>query len=562
MSRTSLLLVMVALVFPPLTALPAAAHEVGPTVDPVPGEQAGPSPCLLDTYRPDPNDPLYNGTDPSRQLEAFVPFRIITYPCPRPVEERVIYMEAGRIELIAGGQLIRRIPFSGSSGSAVVPFDRVVTAVADPTWVAEVEPGIFELSAAFVHGEGTTVIVAAPRVTELRLVDRPSVFFGGLGATGRFDGVSVTSWSSELQAPDEDLVDGRPFVLYQQTSRLDVINSEMSYLGSDRTSAYGVSWRTSGTTGEVLGSTFANSFFGVYTFEATDIIFRDNVFRDNVLYGFDPHDFTTGLVVEDNEAYGNGSHGFIVSRGVTDSVLRRNHSYDNGGNGIVMDTSSNRNHVESNLVENNAKDGIVLLGSGENVVVDNVVRNNRVGIRINGVESIANRIERNLIEGHEIGLQAYGGAADTVVVDNTVLDSSVMGMALEAPRSQVLGGEIRGAPRGVGIRTATSVSGVRISDVDEGVVASDTGIADLDQLEVAARRSSLRVEDGGLVELRGSTMTPPAFGPVDSSGDDSDWLPFAGVAAILIAVFLELVRWRRERHDDATPAPAQVWNRA
>jgi parallel beta-helix repeat protein len=542
-------MMMIGLLLAPLAAPPAGAHEVEETVPS--------APCLLDAYRPDPTNALYNGTDPSRQLEAYVPFRIITYPCPRPVEERAIFLHAGSIELIAGGQLVRSFPFSTDE---TVPFERVVEAIADPTWAAEVEPGVFELSAAFVNGEGTSVTIAAPRITELRLLDLPSVFFGGLGSTARFEGVLVTSWDPDLDAPDQEPADGRPFVLYQESARLDVIGSEMSYLGSDRTAAYGVSWRVGGSTGEVLDSTFAHNFFGVYTFEAADIVFRGNVFRDNILYGFDPHDFSTGLVVEENEAYGNGSHGFIVSRSVTDSVLRRNHSYQNGGNGIMMDTSSDRNRIEANLVENNVKDGIVLLGSAENVVIDNVVRNQRVGIRLTGVESTGNRIEANLVEGHEIGLQAYGGASEMVAVDNTVLDSSAMGMALEAPRSEVRGGEIRGTPRGVGIRTATSLSGVVISDVDEGVVVADTGIADLDQLQVTAREESVRLSAGGLVEVRGSTMLPPAFESVET--DDTEWLPFAGVGAILTAVLLELNRWRRERHDDVSPAPAQVWNRA
>ncbi len=541
-----------ALVLNVSASAPAAAH----VIEPIPAEE-----CAIERSEDSQSNVIGSGTSDRERFEEFSPFRVTKYPCARPLEVRALLVEPGALELTEGGQLARRITFPPSA-EGEVSFEAIVEAVADPAWVAEVAPGVFELAAAFVQAPGTAVTVAAPRVQTLRLLNRPGVFFGGKGASARFDGVSVTSWDPERQAPDEDPVDGRPFVLYQETARLDVINSEMAYLGSDRGSAYGVAWRLGGSTGEVLGSTFAHNFFGVYTFEATDIVFRDNVFRDNVLYGFDPHDFTTGLVVEDNEAYGNGSHGFIVSRSVTDSMLRRNHAHDNAGNGIMMDSSSDRNRIEANVVENNAKDGIVLFGSAENVVVDNVVRNNRVGIRVNGVESTANRIEANLVEGHEIGLQAYGGAADTVIVDNTILDSSVMGMALEAPRSQVLGGEIRGGPRGVGIRTATSVSGMRISDVDEGVVVSDTGIADLDQLEVTARRSSLRVEDGGLVELQGSTMTPPAFGPGDTDDDDSDWLPFAGVAAILTAVFLELVRWRRERHDDATPAPAQVWNRA
>ncbi|MDQ3305870.1 MAG: right-handed parallel beta-helix repeat-containing protein, partial [Actinomycetota bacterium] len=291
------------------------------------------------------------------------------------------------IELIEGGQLVGRISLPSTESPLSLPV--VTQAVADPSWIAEVEPGVFELAAALVQEAGTALDVAAPRVEELRLLNRPDVFLGGLGATARFEGVSVTSWDPALGAPDEELGDGRPFVLYQEGSRLDVVDSEMSYLGSDRSSAYGVAWRV-GTTGEALRSTFAHNFFGVYTYEVADIVFRDNVFRDNILYGFDPHDYTTGLVVEDNEAYGNGSHGFIVSRYVTDSVLARNYSHDNAGNGIVMDFGSDRNRIEANLVENNAKDGIVVLGSAATVVVDNVIRGNRVGVRINGVESSAN----------------------------------------------------------------------------------------------------------------------------------------------------------------------------
>ncbi|MBW3611871.1 MAG: right-handed parallel beta-helix repeat-containing protein [Actinobacteria bacterium] len=553
--RPSWLVVVIALVLSPLGTRPAGAHPVEPAPPSV-------DVCSIERSADSPGEAIGTGTSDRDRFEEFSPFRVTKYPCPRAPDVRSLYVAPGVLELTEGGRLARRIDFP-SSAQGPVSFEAIVEAVADPEWATEVEPGVFELTAAFVQAPGTTVTIAAPRVQTLRLVDRPGVFFGGRGATARFEGVAVTSWSRERQAPDEEPADGRPFVLYQEAARLDVVNSEMSYLGSDRGSAYGVAWRLGGSTGEVLGSTFAHNFFGVYTFEATGIVFRDNVFRDNILYGFDPHDFTTGLVVEDNVAYGNGSHGFIVSRGVTDSVLRRNHSHDNAGNGIMMDSSSDRNRIEANLVENNAKDGIVLLGSADNVVVDNVVRGNRVGIRVNGLESTANRIEGNLIEGHEIGLQAYGGAADMVAIDNTVLDSSQMGMALEAPRSQVGGGEIRRAPRGVGIRTATSLSGMRISDVDEGVVVAATGIADLEQLQVSARESSLRVEDGGLIELRGSTMIPPPpFDQPSAPADDNAWLPFAGVAAILTALLLELIRWRRERHDDVTPAPAQVWNRA
>ncbi|MDQ3304482.1 MAG: right-handed parallel beta-helix repeat-containing protein [Actinomycetota bacterium] len=498
------------------------------------------------------------GTSERERFEEFSPFRVTKYPCPREPEVRSLFVEPGAIELTQGGQLARRIDFP-SSALGPIPFEAIVEAVADPAWIAEVEPGVFELPAAFVQGPGTTVTITAPRVTSLRLIDRQGVFFGGKGATARFDGVTITSWDPDRAAPDEEPDDGRPFVLYQEGSRLDIVNSEMSYLGSDRGSAYGVAWRLGGSTGEVLDSTFAHNFFGVYTYEARDIVFRGNVFRDNILYGFDPHDATTGLVVEDNEAYGNGSHGFIVSRYVVDSVLRRNRSHDNLGNGIVMDFASDRNLIEANVVEDNAKDGIVLLGSADNVVVDNVIRGNRVGVRVNNLESGRNEVRGNMLEGNQIGVQAYGGASDLLIIDNTINQSTETAMVLEAPRTEVRGGSIDGAARGVDIRTATSVTGLRVAHVDQGVVVASTGIARLVELDVNARIQSLRVEPGGMVEVEGSRLFPLSDEVPPAEGG---WLPLAGVAAVTTGLTLEIVRWRRERRDLPSPAPDHIWNRA
>ncbi len=500
-----------------------------------------------------------SATDGRNRLEAFSPFRVVNHPCPRNPEVRTLQLDTDGIKLTEGGRLVRRIAFP--SGGAVVPFEAIAQAVSDPAWINEVEPGIFEVGAAFVQDVGTTVSVAAPRVTYIRLLDREGVFFGGQGANVRFDGVLVTSWDPERGAPDQEPEDGRPFVLYQDGSRLDIAGSEMSYLGSDRGSAYGVTWRLASSTGEVVGSTFAHNFFGVYTYEAANIVFRENVFRDNILYGFDPHDATTGLVVEDNEAYGNGSHGLIVSRFVVDSLFRGNHAHDNRGNGIVMDFRSDRNRIESNLVENNDKDGIVLLGSAENVVVGNTVRGNRVGIRVNNLDSVGNTISKNRIEGNNIGVQAYGGASDLEITDNSVVNSADTALILDAPRTVVRGDDVRGAVRGVDVRTTALLSGVRISGVDQGVTVASTGIAQLDQVEIDARLQSLRVERGGLVTGVDSSTLFPRPSDLASSKKDA-WLPFVGVTAVLVAVMLELVRWKRERRDLPCPVPAEVWNRA
>ena len=496
-------------------------------------------------------EPLYFGGDPSRRPVKIYPFRITSFPCP-PSELRAVHFRPGRLELVAGGQLMGRIPFPGPGP---VAFERIAAALQASSWVREVESGVFELSAALVQAPGTAVTFTAPAVKTLRLVDRPGVFIAGRGATARFDGVTITSWNPVAGGPDQGLSNGRPFLFYSEGSRLDLVRTEASYLGSDRTSAYGVNWGTA-TSGEARDSMFHHNFFGAYTNEARDVVFRRNVFHDNVYYGWDPHTSSRNLVVEDNEAYGNGSHGFIASQDVVDSVIRRNYSHHNGGNGIVLHRLSNRNLVEDNRVEDNAADGIVVIGSSENLLSRNVVRNHRTGVRIHDPNSDGNRVRENLLEDNEIGVQAYDGARDLVITDNRVVRSRDAGMVLDAPRSVVTGGEIRSATTGLEVRTITRISDVKMSAVGEALVVSDTGIADVEGVELPRGRQSVRVEPGGLAELGTVPLEPGPGLPA------RPLTALAGAAAVSLAVALHVLARRRSRRERALAAPPHVWNTA
>jgi parallel beta-helix repeat protein len=355
-------------------------------------------------------------------------------------------------------------------------------------------------------------------------------------------------------------------VLYELGSRLDIVRSEMAYLGSDRVGSYGVSWRL-GATGEVTDSEFHHSFFGVYSYEAKDLVFRRNVFRDNLYYGLDPHDATTGLVVEANEAYGNGSHGFIFSRNVTDGVLRGNHAHDNGGNGIVLDADSDRNVVAGNRVENNQGDGIVLLGSSRNLIEDNVVSGNGIGVRANKPGE-ANIVRRNRIDGNHVGIHAYGGASKLTMTDNQVEDSAQAGIILDAAGSAVRGGNVSGGDNAIEIRQAAAVSGVRIDHARDGVVVRRLARADLRRLRVRVSRVGVRVEPGGSASLtasrvvartptRGSVHIPPG----NTLGKPEHprplpWLALAGLVAVSCAIGLEILAHARDRRTHRVLSPS------
>lgn len=525
------------------------------TVDPL-----APKICTLPGERTGESDTLYNGTDPNRKLLPYSPFRIINFPCanfPTSMRATLIYRDA--IVLLQGGAVLKSVPFDASSQ---VSLPEVVDAVDDPDWMAEVSEGVFFIDTALVQLGGTSMKISEPEVSEVRFSTRPDIFLGGRSANVLIQGVRVTTWDQNRGGPDTNADDGRAFILYERGSRLDILDSEITWLGSDRSGAYGTSWRTGGTTGSTINTIYDNNWFGVYTFEARDIVFEGNTFSNNVYYGLDPHDYSVGLIVENNVAYGNGSHGLIFSRGVSDSVMRNNHSYNNGGNGIVVDLVSDRVIIENNLVENNKKDGIVYLASGEGEVLNNTVRGNRTGIRLSHVGTTDIHVEGNLLEANATGIHAYGGASDVTIVDNVIRNASRAGIIADAAPVTISNVEISSAPVGIEARTAVEIVGAEIFDVDTGVVASNDGI-------VEVKSSSIEASDIGVKLKRGS------IGALDAQSEISadlrletptdrpfwrKWMPYIAVLIILIAILLEALRGARTAGEGLRLAPPGVTN--
>lgn len=466
-----------------------------------------------------------------------------------------------RVELLDGAQVVWEAPFQAAPGpdgrgvATLADVERAVSTSPRPDWLDEVEPGVHLLRVALTQGPGSSLVYGGPEVDRVLLADRYDVYLSGVRGDARFEDVVVMSWDEATGAPNPDHTDPRPFVVYTGASRFDVVDSRMSYLGSDRSKAYGVSWDT-GTTGGATGSRFSENFFGVYSFESRDLVFRHNVFADNALYGFDPHDYTVGTIVEDNEAYGNGSHGFIVSAGVTDGVFRNNHSHHNAANGIVLDKNSDRNLVVDNLVEDNEGDGIVLLNSSHNTVRDNVVRRNRVGIRANR-RGGDNRIVDNEVVANRRGVELYGGAHDIELTGNRIVDSATEGLVMAAPASVSRSNLVSGSPLGIRVRSLAEITETSVLGAEQGVVVEDTGIAVLDDSRVRADEVGVVTAPGGLVRIAGSTVSAPEplrgepRSVVDNRlvtpSEPLSWLALSGLLFVVVAVLLQLLHHYRNR---------------
>lgn len=210
----------------------------------------------------------------------------------------------------------------------------------------------------------------------------------------------------------------RPFLLVLSGGAGIIRNSRLSHLGFAAGKAYGLAFAADARrapdapppTGIVVGSEITQLYYGFYTFSAKEMLVLDNLFRDNIRYGIDPHDGSRDLLIAGNRVEGTRErHGIVLSRRVTDSVVIGNRVSGNGGSGIMLDRRSDRNLVADNIATGNGADGISIYESNAIWLLRNILRDNgRTGIRVRngrGVVLAENRITAN----RDAGIRLYTG---------------------------------------------------------------------------------------------------------------------------------------------------------
>src|SRR5207248_568187 len=133
-------------------------------------------------------------------------------------------------------------------------------------------------------------------------------------------------------------IDGRAYIQAEGGS-LAFKYVEVSHLGFGTGATSGVSWLGTHTpvNGSAINSSFTANHFGAYAFAAPGLRFINDKFIFNDVYGLDPHDGSTGLVVSGSLALANGRHGFVVSRGCDNALFVNDSARSNREDGFVVD---------------------------------------------------------------------------------------------------------------------------------------------------------------------------------------------------------------------------------
>ncbi len=318
---------------------------------------------------------------------------------------------------------------------ASVTLAEIGDALGEPNALRESAPGEWLLSANLLVEQKAALRIAAPEVQRLKLRSDEAGFISIKVLGGRLDieGTCITSWDGDRNTYDQNYADGRSFVLARNGARMDIRNAELSYLGYDADQSYGVAWRLAGTTGEIINSRLGYNFYGLYSYEASDLVIRGNEVHHSVRYGIDPHTRSNRLLIERNLAHHNGKHGIILAEACTDSTIRDNHVYGNTLHGIVIYQGSNNNLVEGNTAYGNGQQGINVNDSSGTTIRSNTVYGNaESGIGV-GQDADDTLVEANRVYGnHEDGIFLYSDATNTILRENIVNDNARYGMYIKS----------------------------------------------------------------------------------------------------------------------------------
>ena len=274
-------------------------------------------------------------------------------------------------------------------------------------YFSETAPGVYLARLPIVVGhQGILDIDSSTK--ELRLSEEGGSFLVNDGQLFVRD-TQVTGWREKANGPAtfRNENEFRPFLLAWGGTETYIVNSKMASFGYANSKSYGVSIsqytpnmakvvKRDEPTGWIVDSEFSDMWYGFYCYETRDFVVKGSTYRDNIVYGIDPHDRSHGLIIAENDVFGTKrKHGIIISREVDDSFIFNNRSHNNKLSGLVIDRNSVNNLIADNDIFQNHTDGITLYESGDNLLWGNKVFNNRRhGIRVRNSVNI--RLYENL----------------------------------------------------------------------------------------------------------------------------------------------------------------------
>lgn len=289
----------------------------------------------------------------------------------------------------------------------------------NPGYVHQVSEQIYEIYKPLVILPGAALVVSNGE--QMRLSEDDGAYLFSAGDLYVID-ATIMGWrkkENDAASYTGDPLKFRPFFLAYGGSQTYILDSKISHLGYQARASYGFTLKGATQAGLaglsntlrsqlartpkswIVDSHFEQLYFGFYCGEIHHTVIVGNRYHDNIVYGIDPHDYATDLIIARNRVSGTREkHGIILSREVTNSWIFENNVHNNNRSGIMMDRSSNGNVIAFNESYENGGDGITLYESSDTLVYGNrVYKNAEHGIRVRN--SLKATMRNNVVLGNQ-----------------------------------------------------------------------------------------------------------------------------------------------------------------
>src|SRR5215207_1433623 len=316
------------------------------------------------------------------------------------------------------------------------------------------------------------------------------------------DRTKISSWNStsntETALPDianKSTPRGYLLMHWGGTGHMNITNSNINNLGFNGVKdTWGIAYY-SGSGSTLQNNSISSNFRGVYlTTNASNIVVANNTIQNSSQHGLNLYKAKESKIL-DNKISSNKDHGIFCTRECENILIKSNHIFDNGRNGIVLNQDTINSTVKQNIVKDNNRSGIAIWNSSNNIVDDNLMQQNGLGITIsqnssynvannnsiassfsNGMlldtNSTKNRIERNLIT-HSGGSGVYiKNASENALLRNDITEHSKNGIVLfNATRNELVSNNVSAnAPYNYYIRPNSKLNVVRDTYFDNATL--------------------------------------------------------------------------------------------
>jgi mannuronan 5-epimerase len=314
----------------------------------------------------------------------------------------------------------------------------------------------------------------------------------------------ILSWDDATGAPDTDpslpanagsTDRGRAFIralsyldsdgVTPHESAMYISNSELDHLGYYDSESYGVAYKTRGCDhatgypvcqavhvyGSETGSRFHDNFMGTYTWGAYGISFLNNEYDHNFMYGLDPHDVSTYLVIDHNHFDYNGDHGVICSQRCDHLTITNNESDHNGMTPFMGPTGDSDSPGQVHGI-------MIHRGVTNTVISGNYVHDQPNGAGIAVFDSAGDVITNNTIARAEYGIRLSVGSANNTISANTVTNSSQYGVFMykgtDLPSYTTTNGHPTGNILDGNTISGTGSNGIKLTEADGNQLRNST----------------------------------------------------------------------------------------